>query len=71
MLFRSHLYTLRNQLMHGGATWNGGVNRDQLRDCTSLMAKLVPVVIALMMDHPQTIWGEAVYPVVDPDGDGS
>ena len=48
-----HLYTLRNQLMHGGATWNGGVNRDQLRDCTSLMAKLVPVVIALMMDHPQ------------------
>ncbi len=21
------LYTLRNQLMHGGATWNGAVNR--------------------------------------------
>ena len=62
-----HLYTLRNQLMHGGATWNGAVNRDQLRDCTSLMSKLVPVVIALMMDHPQTDWGEAVYPVVDAD----
>lgn len=66
-----HLYTLRNQLMHGGATWNGGVNRDQLRDCTSLMAKLVPVVIALMMDHPQTDWGEAVYPVVDAERNGS
>jgi hypothetical protein len=30
----NRLYTLRNQLIHGGATWNGNVNRDQLRDCT-------------------------------------
>ena len=28
----SRMYTLRNQLMHGGATWNSSVNRDQLRD---------------------------------------
>ena len=26
------LYTLRNQLIHGGATWNGSVNREQIRD---------------------------------------
>lgn len=26
------LYVLRNQLVHGGATWNGGVNRAQVRD---------------------------------------
>jgi hypothetical protein len=24
------LYTLRNQLLHGGATWNGAVNRAQI-----------------------------------------
>ncbi len=58
------LYVLRNQLIHGGATWGGKVNRDQLRDSTSLLAKLVPLIIALMMDHPETLWGEAVYPVV-------
>jgi hypothetical protein len=60
----SRIYTLRNQLMHGGATWGSQVNRDQLRDCTNLMGQLVPLVIATMMDHPATLWGEAVYPVV-------
>ena len=24
------LYTLRNQLLHGGATWNGNINRSQI-----------------------------------------
>lgn len=61
----SRIYTLRNQLMHGGATWNSSVNRDQVRDCTSLMAKLVPVVIEIMLDHPETLWGDACYPVVE------
>ncbi|MCK9517223.1 MAG: HEPN domain-containing protein [Ottowia sp.] len=61
----NRLYTLRNQLMHGGATWNGTVNREQLRDCARLMGKLVPLVIELMMEHPGTLWGDACYPVVD------
>lgn len=63
----NRLYTLRNQLIHGGATWGGKVNRDQLRDCTRLLGKLVPVIIALMMDNPNALWGDAVYPVVDQD----
>lgn len=61
----NRLYTLRNQLIHGGATWNGRTNRDQLRDCTRLLGKLVPLIISLMMDNPNTLWGEAVYPVVE------
>ncbi|MCL2871865.1 MAG: HEPN domain-containing protein [Betaproteobacteria bacterium] len=61
----NRLYTLRNQLFHGGATWKGKVNRDQLRDCTRLLSKLVPLMIALMMDNPDAPWGDAVYPVVD------
>lgn len=60
----NRLYTLRNQLMHGGATWDGKVNRDQLRDCTRLLGKLVPVIIDLMMENPGAPWGEPVYPVV-------
>ena len=58
------LYTLRNQLIHGGATWGGRVNRDQLRDCTQFLGKLVPTIVMLMMDNPNVLWGEAIYPVV-------
>lgn len=60
----SRIYTLRNQLMHGGATWNSSVNREQVRDCTNLLAKLVPLVIEIMLDNPGTLWGDACYPVV-------
>ncbi|HEX9207666.1 MAG TPA: hypothetical protein VF851_05475 [Steroidobacteraceae bacterium] len=62
----SRLYTLRNQLIHGGATWNSQVNRAQLRDGVNLLGKLVPIVIETMMDHPDTVWGDPCYPVVDP-----
>ena len=61
----SRLYVLRNQLVHGGATWNGSVNRDQLRDACSIMSKFVPTVIELMMDTPSTLWGDPVFPVVN------
>ncbi|HZH56759.1 MAG TPA: HEPN domain-containing protein [Burkholderiaceae bacterium] len=63
-LIFNRLYTLRNQLVHGGATWNSAVNRKQLRDCTDLLGKLVPLMIALMLDNPDTLWGDACYPVV-------
>ena len=58
------IYTLRNQLVHGGSTWDSDVNRDQVRDCARFMAALVPVIIEIMMDNPQTVWSGAVYPVV-------
>ncbi len=59
------VYTLRNQLMHGGATWNSAVNREQVRDCAQLLNHLVPLVIELMLSTKDTLWGDAVYPVVD------
>ena len=58
------LYVLRNQLLHGGATWNSRVNRRQVEDGAIIMAYLVPLFIELMMDNPQTDWGVAYYPVV-------
>ena len=60
----NRIYTLRNQIMHGGATWNSSINRPQLRDCGSLLGKLVPLIIELMLDNPDTLWGDACYPVV-------
>jgi hypothetical protein len=58
------IYTLRNQVVHGGSTWDSDVNREQVRDCARFMGELVPVIIEIMMDNPQTVWGSAVYPVV-------
>lgn len=59
------LYVLRNQLIHGGSTWNGAVNRSQVRDGVELMACLVPRFIALMMAHPNEAWGVPPYPPVE------
>jgi hypothetical protein len=59
------LYVLRNQLVHGGATWNSGVNRAQVRDGAAILGFLVPVFVDLMMDNPQEDWGQPFYPVVD------
>lgn len=59
------LYVLRNQLVHGGATWNSSVNRDQVRDGTHIIATLVPIFIDLIMDNPNEPWGAPYYPVVD------
>jgi len=60
----SSMYVLRNQLIHGGATWNSSVNRDQVRDSANILGKIVPQVIKIMMDHPEEEWGRPSYPVV-------
>ena len=59
------LYVLRNQLVHGGATWNGSVNRDQVRDGAAVLGTLLPIFIEIMMDNPGQNWGKPFYPVVD------
>ena len=58
------IYTLRNQMLHGGATYNSSVNREQMRDCCHLMSKLVPTTIEIMMDNYNSLWGDAYYPYV-------
>lgn len=64
MLF-DRLYVLRNQVMHGGATWNSATNRDQLRDGAAILRCVVPVMVDLMMDAPAGDWGAPAYPVVE------
>lgn len=58
------LYVLRNQLIHGGATWNSSVNRDQVTDGAAILSRLVPIFIELMLNHPAAEWGEPCYPVL-------
>jgi hypothetical protein len=59
------LYTLRNQLVHGGSTWNSSVNRRQVTDGARILGDIVPIVIHLMMENPDQLWGEPCYPVVE------
>lgn len=57
------LYVLRCQIVHGGTTWGSYVNRDQVRDGAAILGFLMPVMIDIMMDHPDEDWGRSFYPV--------
>lgn len=61
----ARLYTLRNQLVHGGATWQGSVNREQIRDGAAILGDLTPLVIHLLIRNPDEDWGDPCYPVVN------
>lgn len=58
------LYVLRNQLVHGGATWNSQINRPQVRDGMAILACTVPVILDIMLEHPDADFGDIEYPVV-------
>lgn len=58
------LYVLRNQLVHGGATWNSAVNRQQVGDGVRILGTLMPIFAEIMMDHPEVDWGLPYYPVI-------
>jgi hypothetical protein len=58
------LYVLRNQLIHGGATWASSLNRAQVKDGARILMTLVPAIIELMLDHPELDVGDILYPVV-------
>lgn len=57
------LYVLRNQLIHGGATWNGSANRAQVKDGAAILGTLLPTLVELMMSGDDD-FGEVAFPVV-------
>ena len=61
----SRLYTLRNQLVHGNATWNGTINRQQVNDGFKLISNLQPLFLSIMMDNPNENWGKLAFPIMD------
>jgi hypothetical protein len=60
------LYVLRNQLVHGGSTWNSAVNRGQISDGAKILDSVVPIIVHLMMENPNQLWGDPCYPVIKP-----
>ena len=57
------LYVLRNQLVHGGATYKSSWNRNQVTDGRRLLTELVPVFLNLMFDD-SVDWGKPHYPPI-------
>ena len=57
------LYTLRNQLLHGGATWQGSLNRQQVDEGAAMLGAFVPRFVLLMMNnqHRHQQWGSPPY----------
>lgn len=58
------LYVLRNQLVHGGATWQSKINRQQVADGSKMLGTIVPTLIALMLDSASVDFGDIMYPVI-------
>ena len=56
------LYTLRNQIVHGGSTWNGAANRAQLKDGVLILQTIVPLIVELMMESDSNTFGAVAYP---------
>ncbi len=64
-LVLDRLYTVRNQLIHGGATYQSKVNRSQVQDASRILEFLVPIIIDIMIANVDEDWGKINYPVVE------
>lgn len=59
------LYTLRNQMVHGGATCGSSANRAQLKDGCAFLSECIAVLLDIMLQHPaHSEWGKPFYPFV-------
>lgn len=58
------LHVLRNQLVHGGATWNSAANRTQVKDSAAILSTIMPIIIDVMMGEGDADFGAIAYPHV-------
>ena len=59
------LYTLRNQVVHGGATHGSRRNRNSIEGGRDIMSQLVPVFLDIIVDNPDLDLGRPFYYVDD------
>ncbi len=57
------LYVLRNQLIHGGATWESDLNRQQVKDGAVMLGKIMPVILNILIEETE-FDGYIMYPVI-------
>lgn len=60
----NRLYTLRNQLMHGGSTYQSSLNRNQLQDACQILTALLPRFMYIALENADRLdLGQPFYPV--------
>jgi hypothetical protein len=64
-LVLDRLYTVRNQLIHGGATYESKLNRSQVQDASQILEFLLPIIIDIMIYNIDEDWGVINYPVIE------
>ena len=55
ILFK-RLYVLRNQIFHGGSTWQGKLNRQQVKDGANLLSYFLPARLSILMENSNDNW---------------
>ena len=60
-LLFTRLNTLRNQLVHGNATWDGERNRSQVEHGFEIISHLQGMFLFIMLNNPKRNWGEVAY----------
>jgi len=61
------IYFLRCQLIHGGATSGGRLNRTAVRDCSTMLGQLIMAIMLMLIDGGwEEDWGPLCYPPVTP-----
>ena len=61
----SRLNVLRNQIAHGSSTYQGSLNREQVKTGATFMHRIVPIFQHLFNENPDADWGEPPYPPQD------
>jgi len=59
---------IENKFVYGpfwDTTFKSQVNRAQVRDGGNILLALLPVVIELMIQHPESDWGKIYFPPVE------
>lgn len=57
------IYTLRNQIFHGGASYMSGANRSALLEVCYCLEDLILIFLGVILDNPnESLWGEPFYP---------
>lgn len=70
LILVERLYTLRNQLFHGGATWNSSLNREAVNAGFNILRVFVPTYIELMLNSNGAIkLGDPYFSPYNRDGD--
>lgn len=64
MVVLDRLYVLRNQLVHGGASYQSSKNRDAVNNSCNMLFEIMPILLGLMLKNPQQHWGDVHYPLL-------